>query len=79
MRLSQLPSKQWATVDSVEPSGIDDTIARRLVALGFVRGEPVRITAHGPIDADPLLVQIGNSRFALRRLEADRVHVSIAP
>jgi ferrous iron transport protein A len=31
--------------------------------------------ARGPIGADPLLVQIGSTRFALRRAEAARVSV----
>jgi ferrous iron transport protein A len=38
----------------------------------------VRIVAHGPIGADPLLIQIGFTRFALRRTEAARVLVKAA-
>lgn len=52
-------------------------IARRLIELGFVPGEPVRISAFGPFGADPLLVHIGNSRFALRRSEAARIVVTV--
>jgi len=40
-----------------------------------VQGEPVRVVAQGPIGGDPLLVQIGFTRFALRRAEAARVQV----
>jgi len=43
--------------------------------LGFVDGEPVRVVAVGPLGADPLLIQIGSTRFALRRSEAHRVTV----
>jgi ferrous iron transport protein A len=43
--------------------------------LGFVRGEAVRMVTHGPLGAEPLLVQIGFTRFALRRAEAARVRV----
>ena len=34
--------------------------------------------AAGPVGAEPLLVQIGFTRFALRRREADRVQVRVA-
>jgi ferrous iron transport protein A len=54
----------------------DDAVARRLRELGFVPGESVRILARGPIARDPLAVQIGYTRFALRRAEAGRVGVS---
>ena len=59
-------------VDDVAPA---DPIAHRLRDLGFVPGEAVRVVAQGPIGADPLLVQIGYTRFALRRAEAARVRV----
>ena len=34
---------------------------------------PVRLVGRGPIGADPLLVQVGYTRFALRRNEAARI------
>lgn len=79
MRLDTLPLGQSAIVVSVEDRlqvGSTDVIARRLRELGFVPGEPVRLAAWGPIGADPLLIQIGFTRFALRRSEAARVVVS---
>jgi len=33
------------------------------------------VVAIGPLGADPLLIQIGSTRFALRRTEAARVTV----
>ena len=51
------------------------TLARRLRELGFVAGEQVQIVAQGPFGAEPLLVQVGYTRFALRRAEAARVRV----
>jgi len=35
----------------------------------------VEVVARGPIGADPILVQIGFTRFALRRSEAARVRL----
>ncbi|MGH8031500.1 MAG: FeoA family protein [Luteimonas sp.] len=73
MRLSDLPRRTGATVDRVEDRMTNDPIARRLRELGFVHGESVQILAVGPVGAEPLLVQIGYTRFALRRSEAMRV------
>ncbi len=77
MRLSELPHHAPATVSHVESAAEVDSIAHRLRDLGFVQGEPVRVLAHGPFRRDPLLVQIGFTRFALRRNEAQRVHVEL--
>jgi len=75
VRLSDLAKDTTAVIHEVEDTNLNDPISRRLRELGFVRGEPVRIVALGPIGGDPLLVQIGFTRFALRRAEAARVQV----
>jgi ferrous iron transport protein A len=75
VRLSDLPKGAEAQVERVEAAHESDAIARRLRDLGFVRGEAVRIVATGPLGAEPLLVQVGHTRFALRRSEAARVRV----
>lgn len=75
MKLSELPRRIAATVQAVEDAVPNDAIARRLRELGFVSGERVEIMAAGPFSAEPLLVQIGFTRFALRRSEAARVRV----
>lgn len=75
MRLSDLPKGAAAVVDRVDDAHASDPIAQRLRDLGFVEGEPVRVVAHGPLGADPILIQIGSTRFALRRAEAARVTV----
>ena len=64
-------------VTAVEDAHSADPIARRLRELGFVNGEPVRVVARGPMGGDPLLVQIGFTRFALRKSEAARISVDI--
>ncbi|MFC5437917.1 ferrous iron transport protein A [Rhodanobacter umsongensis] len=75
MRLSDLPKGAPAVVDHVHDAHAADPIAQRLRDLGFVDGEPVRVVAIGPMGGDPLLIQIGYTRFALRRAEAARVSV----
>jgi ferrous iron transport protein A len=75
MRLSDLPKGAPAFVEGVQDTHEADAIAQRLRDLGFVPGEPVRVVASGPWNADPILIQIGSTRFALRRAEAHRVSV----
>ena len=72
-----MPRRTTATVESVEDRAPNDGIARRLRELGFVSGEPVEVMAAGPVGAEPLLVQIGFTRFALRRAEAERIRIRI--
>ncbi|MEG2804840.1 FeoA family protein [Stenotrophomonas sp.] len=79
MTLSDLPLHRSALVDSVQELHANDAIARRLKELGFVKGEDVRLVALGPIGGEPLLVQVGFTRFALRRSEAKRVLLQAAP
>ena len=78
MTLVDLLPGQTGTVRAVQATHPDDAIARRLGELGFVIGEPVRLVTRGPFGGDPLLVQVGGTRFALRRTEAARVAVEAA-
>lgn len=75
MTLTELTRRTPAIVDSVEERTPNDPIARRLRELGFVAGEEVVVVAAGPFGAEPLLVQVGFTRFALRRAEAARVRL----
>jgi len=76
--LSELPPRTPVVVESVQDQAPNDPVARRLRELGFVAGEAVEIVARGPFGAEPLLVQVGFTRFALRRAEAARVRVAAA-
>lgn len=78
MTLSDLPAFTDATVVDVRDVSNGDAIGRRLRELGFVRGEPVKVVGKGFLGGDPLLIQIGFTRFALRRAEAARVVVERA-
>ncbi len=91
MRLSDLSKNATAVILSVEDShstdsvehhasvGKIDSIAHRLKELGFVPGEHVRLITVAPFGGDPILVQIGFTRFALRRSEAKRILVEAQP
>ncbi|MCR6659166.1 MAG: ferrous iron transport protein A [Asticcacaulis sp.] len=78
MKLTDLPAFALAHVTGVIDTHDGDLISNRLRELGFVDGEEIRVVGRGPIGADPLLIQIGFTRFALRRSEASRVLVEKA-
>lgn len=77
MRLDLLPGQCWATItDVVVPTGESDRyLVLRLVELGFVPGERVRIVAEGIGTREPLAVRVGHSTFALRKHEASFILV----
>ncbi len=74
--LSSLRPGAAGTVVRVTPPlpGSDEQLVRRLVEIGFLPGEPVRILARAPGD-EPIAVRLGRSTFALRAFEAAFVHV----
>ncbi|PTQ87543.1 FeoA family protein [Agitococcus lubricus] len=75
MRLSQLAKNTPARVLSVQQHHEADPIAKRLTELGFVSGETIRLITRAPFGGDPILVQVGFTRFALRLSEAERILV----
>ncbi len=78
MLLTELAKGVAAIVDHVSDQHTADAVAARLRDLGFVQGERVRVVATAPWGADPIVVQIGSTRFALRRAEAQRVRLQVA-
>ena len=79
MLLSQLPNGQRAFVSKVDAvsAEVSDATLRRLEALGFIEGEPVQLLRRGPGGREPLAVQVGETLFALRLLEANCILVSL--
>ncbi|MGQ9724921.1 MAG: FeoA family protein [Tepidimonas sp.] len=74
--LDQLPRYRRATITALRSHGPDDAVAHRLHVLGFYPGETVEVLAHSPFGGDPIVVRVGDTRFALRRAEAARVRVA---
>ena len=50
-------------------------LLRRLGELGFIAGEPLHLLRRGPGGREPLAVQVGDTLFALRWLEACCIEV----
>ncbi|MGR2827240.1 ferrous iron transport protein A [Acinetobacter sp. 1124_18A] len=81
MRLSALKVKQAATITKVNRISIEseqqDLVAIRLESLGFVPGTRVEVITKGIFGGDPILIQIGFTRFALRKAEADKIEIQV--
>lgn len=79
-RLSDLPNGARSTVTALSAHApqADAAMLRRLAELGFLPGEPVQVLRRGPGGREPLAVQIGETLFALRLVEAQCVEVAAA-
>ena len=77
MFLSHLPNGSRAWVEHVVSSSteVGEATLRRLGELGFIPGEPVQVLRRGPGGREPLAVQIGETLFALRLVEAQCIKV----
>ena len=67
-----------ATVVHVAPGNPADDgaqLTRRLMELGFVPGEKIRMLKRGVPGGEPLAIRVGNSTFALRRFEAALISI----
>lgn len=79
MRLSELKVKQTAVIRKVhrtlDGSSQSDIVASRLETLGFIPGTKVQVITKGVFGGDPILIQIGFTRFALRKVEAAKIEI----
>ncbi|MES2316377.1 MAG: ferrous iron transport protein A [Pseudomonadota bacterium] len=76
--LDALMAGQSGTVIHLAPcaqadDGVD--VSRRLMELGFVPGERIRVLKRGVPGGDPIAVKVGQSTFALRRFEAALISI----
>jgi ferrous iron transport protein A len=67
--------KTYVINDIRPPSEVPEW-ARALEEIGFIPGERVTLMARGVPGGDPLSIRVGMSTFALRRAEAQCVHIS---
>ena len=76
--LDTLPAQVQAHVVRLQSSGqeADQALLLRLLEIGFLPGERVRVIARGFPGADPLAVRVGHTTFALRQHEAALIRVS---
>ena len=80
VRLSDLKVKQTAIIRKVNRTLDGDTaqtdlVASRLETLGFVPGTKVQVITKGIFGGDPIMIQVGFTRFALRKVEAEKIEI----
>lgn len=78
-RLDTLARDVPATVTALLPaqSAAERDLVLRLMEIGFLPGEPVRVVARSLPGGDPIAVRVGQATFALRRHEAALVQVQV--
>lgn len=67
--LARLAPKIWCRVAA------HGMLPARLMALGFLPHEQVRVVRRSHFKGGPLVIQIGNAVFALRSDEAEQIRV----
>ena len=79
LSLDRLPRQVRACVVDLAPAtnAQDQELLLRLMEIGFLPGESVRIIATGFPGPDPLAVRVGQATFALRSHEAAKVLVQL--
>jgi len=81
MNLAMMQKGQSARVLEVRlprvGHGHDTNLVLRLLEIGFVPGETVRVVALGPGGREPIAVRIGGTMFALRQHEAEHILVDL--
>ena len=73
MKLSDLGVGQSGTIIEVEG---DDSLALRLMEMGLIEGESVRLLGKAPL-GEPLEFAFRGSRLSLRKTEAFRVRIEV--
>jgi ferrous iron transport protein A len=79
--LCELERGVTATVAAIGSSTTeqDRELVLRLIEIGFVPGETLRVIAHGQPGNEPIAVRLNGTVFALRGLEADYIRVIPGP
>jgi len=72
--LAQAVTAHIVALESAGPDAPADVLMR-LMEIGFLPGERVRVIARGFGGGEPLAVRVGQATFALRRREAALVRV----
>ena len=77
--LHELPHRRQAQVLRLLPAvdAEEREVLLRLLEIGFLPGELVRVMASGFPGGDPLAVRVGHTTFALRSREAALIRVQL--
>jgi ferrous iron transport protein A len=81
--LGRLKKGQQGVILRLSPSAMNQTalpfaeVERRFLEMGLVEGAKVRLIHEGPFGGDPIVVQVGESRIAIRRNEANAIWIEV--
>lgn len=80
MTINEAPLNSLLTVKSFSPEhdGEFSDIESRLMHLGFLSGETIRVTKKAPLFKEPLLVEVRGRSVALSASEAALVRVEVS-
>ncbi|ABK98422.1 FeoA family protein [Pelobacter propionicus] len=76
MQLAVMKPGQEGTIARIDTAA--GPIKRRLMDMGILAGERVRVEKVAPL-GDPLEVSIKGYRLSLRKKEAEGIHVEVSP
>ena len=70
-------NSRGTVIGLIEPLGVGGELGlvQRLAELGFLPGESVTVLRRGPGGREPIAVQIGETVFALRSIEASCIEI----
>ncbi len=77
LTLAQLADHQACTIDRIAAPASAPEWHDWLEEIGFLPGERAMVMNRALPGGDPLVVRVGNSTFALRRIEAACVQVTL--
>lgn len=77
MTVDDLPIGRVGRVAHLIANPSSAELTERLEEIGFTLGESVAVLTRGVPGGEPLVVRVGQSRFALRRTEARCIHVAL--
>lgn len=77
--LGGLPLHAQALITGLRPArdALEHGVLLRLLEIGFLPGETVRVLARGAMGAGPIAVRLGQVTFALRQQEASMIQVQL--
>lgn len=69
----------WVRALQLDVAPHEHDVLLRLLEIGFLPGERLRVMARSFPGGDPLAVRVGRTTFALRRREASLIRVTTTP
>jgi len=72
--LAELKPNQVGTVEAIDG---EDAISVRLMEMGIIEGEQIKLVGFAPM-GDPIEFSLRGYRLSLRKVEAQRVRISFA-